>query len=394
MVNPASETQHDALDPRTFRRVLGHYPSGVVAVTSADVDHKPVGMIASSFTSVSLDPPMVAFFPAKSSSTWPLVRNRGAFCINVLAADQEVACRQLAAKGPDKFAGLDWSGNARGLPALTGSVAWIDCDVVAIHDAGDHEIVVGQVRSLEVDESALPLLFFKGGYGRFASSSMAAITEVDLLEHLRMAQSMRPHLLDASNSLGVEIFATGIADDELVIVSTSGHPDPSRLPTQVGLRMPFFPPLGATVAAFDDWDAWLNRGVALDAQTRDLYRGLLSRIHDRGWSATVTTSASGELERVMVLTPDSERTREQTEVIRQIVDKLGTDHELPNLEDGSQYAVRSVTVPVPEPGGRARLALTAYGLPPTSDRSDVQRYVSVLQQVAHRVQPPRSVLGR
>lgn len=382
------------MDPRTYRRVLGHYPSGVVAVTSTDSTGKPVGLIASSFTSVSLDPPLIAFFPAKTSTTWPSIRDRGAFRVTVLSAAQEDVCRRLAVRGGDKFDGLEWTADERGLPVLPGAVAWIDCDIESVTDAGDHHIVVGRVRNLQADASTPPLLFFQGGYGQFSSASVMAISEADTIEHLQLVDSLRPALLDASRALGVEIFVTAASGHELVILSTSGHPDRARSSTGVGLRMPFTPPLGATVAAFGDWDAWLGR-TRSDTTTEDHYRAVLQRISERGWSATVTTSSSDELERAMLLTRgDTWPTDEQTETLRQVVDKLGTDHELPELVVGECYRVRSVTVPVKERDGRARLALTAYGFPPESTYDSISHHVDVLHAVAARVHPPRTVLGR
>ncbi len=117
---------------------------------------------------MSLDPPLVAFFPDKSSSSWPRIEAAGAFCVNILAEDQEAVCRRFAAKGDDKFAGLGWSPAGSGAPLLDGVLAWIDCDIDSVTEAGDHFCVLGQVRDLAVSHDGAPLLFFRGGYGRFA----------------------------------------------------------------------------------------------------------------------------------------------------------------------------------------------------------------------------------
>ncbi|MFP5435935.1 MAG: flavin reductase family protein, partial [Alphaproteobacteria bacterium] len=121
-----------------------------------------------SFTSVSLDPPLVAFFPAKSSSSWPRIEAVGKFCVNILASDQQPLCRQIAAPGPDKFAGIVHRVSANGSPILDDVVAWIDCALDAVHEAGDHYIVLGKVVALEVDRPERPLLFFQGSYGEFS----------------------------------------------------------------------------------------------------------------------------------------------------------------------------------------------------------------------------------
>ena len=168
MSEPASGGAPDsAFDATRFRQVLGHFPTGVTVVTAATADG-PVGLAVGSFTSVSLDPPLVAFCPGRHSTSWPKIRDAGAFCVNILAADQEDTCAVFAGKSEDKFAGLRWrEATASGAPILDGVVAWIDCRIDAVHEAGDHWIVVGEVLGLDVAREAPPMVFCLGGYGRF-----------------------------------------------------------------------------------------------------------------------------------------------------------------------------------------------------------------------------------
>jgi flavin reductase (DIM6/NTAB) family NADH-FMN oxidoreductase RutF len=155
------------VDPALFRQVLGHFPTGVTAVTSIGPDGAPVGFSVGSFFSVSLDPALVGFCAGKESSAWPTIRAAGAFCVNVLAEDQESVSRQLAMRGGDRFDGIAWTAAPTGSPRLAAVLAWIDCDIDAVHDAGDHEICVGRVRDLGVEREGVPLVFFRSGYGRF-----------------------------------------------------------------------------------------------------------------------------------------------------------------------------------------------------------------------------------
>ena len=157
-----------SFDSATFRRVLGHYTTGVCVVTATQADGAPVGMVVGSFTSVSLDPPLVAFFPAKSSTSWPRLESVGKFCVNILASNQLSLCRQIAGPGTDKFAGISHRVSANGSPILDDVVAWIDCTLDAVHEAGDHYIVLGRVAALEVERPERPLLFFQGNYGEFS----------------------------------------------------------------------------------------------------------------------------------------------------------------------------------------------------------------------------------
>jgi flavin reductase (DIM6/NTAB) family NADH-FMN oxidoreductase RutF len=149
-----------------FRRVLGHFPTGVVIVT-AIYDDAPAGMSIGAFTSVSLDPPLIAILPSKTSVSWPRIAAAGAFCVNILNARQEALCRTFATSGADKFAGVSWRSAPSGAPVLAGALAWIDCTLEQVVEAGDHLIALGRVRTLDVGDEkvAEPLVFFQGGYG-------------------------------------------------------------------------------------------------------------------------------------------------------------------------------------------------------------------------------------
>ncbi len=155
-------------DSRKFRHVLGHYPTGVCVVTAHDDDGLPVGMTVGSFTSVSLHPPLVAFFPDKKSTSWPRIASVGKFCVNVLGDSQHDVCRVFASSGGNKFAEVRHRTSVNGSPILDGVLAWIDCALYATFDAGDHVIALGEVKGLEVESPGGPLLFFQGSYGEFA----------------------------------------------------------------------------------------------------------------------------------------------------------------------------------------------------------------------------------
>jgi 3-hydroxy-9,10-secoandrosta-1,3,5(10)-triene-9,17-dione monooxygenase reductase component len=165
---PSSDPNVDpSIDPDRFRQVLGHFPTGVTAVTAIGRDGGPVGFSVSSFFSVSLEPALVGFCAGKESSAWPAIRAARSFCVNVLAADQESVSRQLASRS-DRFEGLAWSPSPSGAPRLHDVLAWIDCDIDAVHDAGDHEICVARVRDLAVAREAGPLVYYRSGYGQFS----------------------------------------------------------------------------------------------------------------------------------------------------------------------------------------------------------------------------------
>ncbi len=161
---PVSTGGVEVVDPRLMRDVLGHFASGVTVVT-AIADEGPIGFTCQSFSSLSLDPPLVVFAPARTSSTWPRLREIGRFCVNVLAEDQTELSGAFARSGTDKFAGVHWRTSRRGQPVLDDVVAWIDCELWAEYDGGDHTLVAARVLDLGGDPGRRPLLFHRGAYG-------------------------------------------------------------------------------------------------------------------------------------------------------------------------------------------------------------------------------------
>ncbi|MEU6174410.1 flavin reductase family protein [Streptantibioticus parmotrematis] len=186
------EDERAPFDAARFRHVLGHFASGVTIVTAPGVATEapdalggrasgtldadaaeppaPAGFACQSFSSLSLDPPLVAFMVARTSGSWPRIARAGVFCVNVLAAGQEALCRAFAVSGADKFAGVEWTpAPATGAPLLAGVAAWVDCEVHAVHTGGDHLVVVGRVKDLGAPAEPLPpLLFHRGRFGGLA----------------------------------------------------------------------------------------------------------------------------------------------------------------------------------------------------------------------------------
>jgi 3-hydroxy-9,10-secoandrosta-1,3,5(10)-triene-9,17-dione monooxygenase reductase component len=159
-------TASPAFDSAHFRQVLGHFATGVTVITAmaaGDDGPQPVGLAVNSFTSVSLDPPLVLFCAGTASSTWPRIRAAGHYCVNILGADQESVSRIMAGKSADKFADVAWHPEATGAPIIDGSLGWIDCLIENVIDAGDHELVVGRVQAIGHNEGK-PLCYFRGGY--------------------------------------------------------------------------------------------------------------------------------------------------------------------------------------------------------------------------------------
>ncbi|MDC0769989.1 flavin reductase family protein [Streptomyces sp. HD] len=160
-----SEDERAPVDQAEFRRALGSFATGVTVVTApaANGNDGPAGFACQSFSSLSLDPPLVVFMVGRASTTWPRIARAGVFCVNVLSAGQGELCRAFAVSGADKFSGVTYdAAPISGSPRLAGTLAWIDCTIHAVHTGGDHLIVVGRVNALGTcDEDKAPLLFHR-----------------------------------------------------------------------------------------------------------------------------------------------------------------------------------------------------------------------------------------
>ena len=371
---PCQRSKPRQITSRHYRAVLGNYPTGVAVVTAMGSGGEPIGMVVGSFTSVSLDPPLVAFLPDRGSSTFPAIREAGAFCVNVLAGGQEELCRLFATKGADRFAQTKWDpAQDTGSPVLKDAVAWIDCEISDIHEAGDHLIVVGRVLDLQVQTPTLPLLFFQGGYGTFAPPSLVLATRGQLTEPVRMADAARQDFEALAKDVGLECRVFAKEDDHVLIVATAGY---ANAVDPVGAVLPFFPPFGYTIAAWGSTEtrqAWYDGFPATLAEDdRQAFDETLDSIQRHGWGLTFESAHASEaqdLVEAMVRygrTPDLERRL------------VGVGQQITRLDDPADLnertasKVRTLTVPVMGPNGPV-LHPTLYGFPKDSSLEFVER---------------------
>lgn len=155
------------LDPAELRRAFGIFPSGVVAV-AAEVDGALVGLAASSFTSVSLDPPLVSFSIARTSKTWPDLRRSSHVGVTVLAATQHAVCRQLAGEPDHRFDGVPVRVSDDGAVTLDEGLARFDCTIHSEVEAGDHVVVFLELHAVDQSDTSSPLVFHRSGFGSLA----------------------------------------------------------------------------------------------------------------------------------------------------------------------------------------------------------------------------------
>lgn len=152
------------VDEESYRRTAGSFCTGVTIITTYN-EGRPSGFSCQSFTSLSLQPPLVLFCVSGASTTWPKIRDEGSFCVNVLASEQQELGRRFARSGISRFEGVPWIPAPGGMPVILGAAAWITCTVQSEQWAGDHCIVVGRVTHVGTDPDKQPLLYFRGELG-------------------------------------------------------------------------------------------------------------------------------------------------------------------------------------------------------------------------------------
>jgi flavin reductase (DIM6/NTAB) family NADH-FMN oxidoreductase RutF len=176
--DPANELASDQspIDPRDFRNALGTYATGVTIITAAGADGKPVGITCNSFASVSLNPPLVLWSLVLYSSSLTAFQNASHFAVNVLGVTQQALANKFAKSSDDKFNGVVWRPGLGGAPLLADSVANFQCRAANRYYGGDHVIFLGAVEAYSYNRKE-PLLFARGGYGRFAGADERQVTD-------------------------------------------------------------------------------------------------------------------------------------------------------------------------------------------------------------------------
>lgn len=168
-LTPTETAREARVSAEQMRAVLGMFCTGIAVVTSSE-DSGPIGFTCQSLSSLSLDPPLLTINPARTSTTWPRVRQVGTFAVNVLAHEQTAISNGFARSGTDKFRDVGWTPGQFGNPLIDGALAWAECRLWAEYDGGDHTIVVAEVLAMEGNLGARPLLYFRGGYSFLETS--------------------------------------------------------------------------------------------------------------------------------------------------------------------------------------------------------------------------------
>lgn len=378
-----------AVDDARFREVLGHYPTGVVVVSACD-ESGPTGMTIGSFSSVSLDPPLIAYLPMRTSRVFERLRNAGTFCVNILAGDQEALCRHFAS-GPRDFGAISWTRSAGGAPILADTVGWIECTTHAVHDAGDHYLVLGEVRDLAVTRPVPPLLFFQGGYGRFTPRSLAPLPQRDLITGVRLAEAARSELEALADTLDAHTSALAAVGGELVIVAaaTPARSGGRPLDPPPGDRIPLRPPLGELYVAWQDEasiDAWLDQAQPCDPALRAAYRHRLRTARERGWAMAMTGSRpEAEFYADLRAYTSADLTPERARHIEARIAEAAAAYDPVDIVAGRRYDVQSIVAPVTGPDGRVHLVLRLCQLAQQAEAAEVLSWIAALTGAAARL---------
>lgn len=161
------------LDEMSIRRALSEFATGVTVVTTSGPGG-PYGFACQSFSSLSLNPPLVLFTVMKSSRTWPHIEASGTFTVNVLTEEQKSVSAAFGRRGEEKFSHGHWEASPLGNPVLGGCAIWIDCTVDAVYDGGDHHIVVGAIKDIGHRQDSCPLVYHRGSYAKLTASGVDA----------------------------------------------------------------------------------------------------------------------------------------------------------------------------------------------------------------------------
>ncbi|MAG81389.1 flavin reductase [Limnobacter sp. UBA7229] len=373
----------NASNPKWFRQVLGQYPTGVCVISAITPDGKAAGMAVGSFTSVSLDPPLVAFLPDKSSTSWPKIESAKKFCVSILGADQEDVCRRFASKMPDKFEGLSYRMSTLGSPIINGCVAWMDCEQGAIYEAGDHYIVLGAVHELQIETGSLPLLFFQGGYGQFKPLSLVAPDPLGVLSvQLRNVENAREQMNIVAGRCEGRCIATAVIEDEIVIAASSGSPRRGSVPSLVGQRFPFMPPTTSVFAAWSsdiEQSDWLAKSKV---NHKEVLKTSLEKVRQRGFSVGLLSDEQRKFASKVARLANGEESTGDDELQDLIANlKYDPDELTPQVLND----IRLISVPVFGKNREVLFALTLYEFARPPQDKGIVVYIKRLMDSAEKI---------
>lgn len=345
-----------------WRSVLGEYPTGVSIISALDDSGTPQGLVVGTFSSVSLNPPLVSFMPMNTSRSYTAIAKASRFRVSVLGAGHEALCRAFASAPPEqRFEHGEWVRDEDGLPRLRDAVAWFDCDRWQTIPAGDHDIVLGLVDDLGFGEDSpgMPMLFFKGGYGTFTVPRLEFDPDT-LGVHLRVATELQSEVQELAESLGAVVTLCRLAGKKVVVLTAANLKPDNDVPPAVGATFPYAAPMGLVFASWSEdpvrQRAWLAAGRDLGFNDEELLHRMTQATKTRGYAVSLGGTMGQRFERVTANLQKG--TPELAELWSGIV------QDFIEIEGQPEWAshVTSIQVPVAVEGGDPELALVVSGL--------------------------------
>lgn len=385
-------TATTTFEPAEFREVLGHYPTGVVLVTAIHPDGEELAMIVGTFTSVSMEPPLVAFLPMRSSRTFTRLQECSSMCINVLTEEQEQVGRTIASRHENKLEGIEWSPCASGAPLLEDSLAWLDVHLEKVIEAGDHHIALCAIDDMAVKNPKAPLIFFQGGYGAFAVPHLLARADNDIIAAVQQASHGRATLASVARRLQCEAtLLTVVNSDELAAISTAvgkgiNHGD------GLGTRVPIIPPIADVWVAElsqTEQDEWLAK-ADVDDSTRETFRERLDFAREQGYLMSFLPAGDLDPYRRMSaatrryagdrLTPTTERE------IRRSIAEVDVSYQMRDIKPDETYDVGMLVANIHDPAGTPVRMLRLAQLPRQASGRTVLGWIEELRAAAQELE--------
>lgn len=358
-----------SFDPAIFREVMGHYPTGVVIVTGMHPEGEALAMIVGTFTSVSMEPPLVAFLPMRSSRTFERLSECESLCINVLTDGQEPTGRTIASRYENKLEGIDWSPCSSGAPMLHGSLAWLDVHLDQVIDAGDHYIALCAIDDMAVNNPTAPLIFFQGGYGGFAVPSLLARIDNDIIGAVQQASNARGLLGSIATKHRCEATLLTVVDQvELAAIATAVGEGVNPA-DGLGTRVPIIPPIADVWVAELSPEAqqeWLAKAV-VDDETRATFEYRLKFAREHGY--LMSFLPAGHLDPYRQLSAATRRyaadrvTPLTQREIRQSIAEVSVSYQMRDIVPEEEYDVGMLVATIHDLDGRPTRMLRLAQLP-------------------------------
>ncbi len=377
------------IDQQLFREVTGHYPTGVAVVTGRDADGDILALVVGTFSSVSLEPPLVSFMPMKTSRTFDRMKDCASLCINIVGGEQEREVLTIAQRWENKLDGIDWFASPSGDPVLADSIAWIDTRICETVEAGDHWIVLCAVEDMAVTNPVAPLIFFQGGYGSFVCTSLMARMDHEILPAIHAAHNARADVeaLAARIGCAVSVF-TAVSADEMASVLSATAPGVDR-EGNLAQRIPIVPPIGDTYLfdrPADEQERWIAKLRNCEEAEKNVHRDRLDFVREHGYLASFLPaegqSAYAQMCEATRKYETGRVTPMQERQIRESIRQTPVDYRARELDNTQRYDVGSLVMPVRDRNGNYTLTLRLAQLPPQATGETIKQWLDDARSVA------------